>query len=908
MSRTTRDFIIAFMCCCAFIHHSATSSPQFQREGSSIIANEVRLQVLTPSLVRMEYSPSKKFIDVSSVVVQKKNWKQATFDAKEKDGWLVLQTKRITLRYRLHSGLFSKDNLSISWMNGNSPASWSPGDSDRNNLGGITTTLDGARKGNLPHIPPGILSTSGYFFLDDSRSPIWDAGNSWIGPRADTGGQDWYFFVYGKDYAHALKEYADLCGSIPMIPRFALGAWVTDLNYEYLPGTDMVDKYHYTDADVKSIVTRLRDAGIPLDVLVLDFAWHNLGWKGSYDWSPIVQDPGKFLAWAHGNGLKVTLNDHPGYGKEPVLSTDDSRASQVRSMFKIPVPNKPTYAIDISKDWKFTLDPDSGGLSRKWYDVSFDDSSWRTFQAPKTWEEQGYPEYDGYAWYRKWITVEKDKSTDSVYAVFGGVNNEYDLFVNGTKVSHHGIRPDYGVQNILTWTYVSPAIKYGQKNLIALRVNDWGGEGGIVAAPVIITDRIPATGIRFNLARKQDAEVFMDILHKPLIDQGVSFWWVDGGQGSCEMDGLNSQMWTNRVFYDYTQRQTKERGFIFSRYGGWGNHRYPSFFTGDTYGQWEVLAYQVPFTAQGGNVLMPYITHDIGGFINKDISYDLYARWVEFGAFSPLLRMHSAYENPKEGNARMPWTYGQKGIDLVKKYFTLRYSLLPYIYSYCRAAHDSALPLLRPLYLEYPELDQAYSHPSEYFFGKEMLVAPVTDSATTKEIYLPPGEWKDYFTGKTSSGGQVISQACPLEAIPVFVRSGSIIVRQPEMDYVDQKPLDLLLVDIFGAASGKFTMYEDDGRTLGYTEGQYATTTISHTPTKNGSATVIIGPVKGSFQGQVAQRAYTVRIRDAAQPRTVQVNNLPLSKEKWSWEKDSAMITISIDKRSIREPLKITVR
>ena len=116
----------------------------------------------------------------------------------------------------------------------------------------------------------------------------------------------------------------------------------------------------------------------------------------------------------------------------------------------------------------------------------------------------------------------------------------------------------------------------------------------------MVTDVIRQEGMRFNLAEKRQAEVFMNVLHKPLVDQGVSFWWVDGGSGSCEMDGLNSQMWANRVFYDFTRQETGKRSFIFSRYGGWGSHRYPSLFTGDTYAHWEVLAFEVPYTAQGG--------------------------------------------------------------------------------------------------------------------------------------------------------------------------------------------------------------------------------------------------------------------------------------------------------------------
>jgi len=179
---------------------------------------------------------------------------------------------------------------------------------------------------------------------------------------------------------------------------------------------------------------------------------------------------------------------------------------------------------------------------------------------------------------------------------------------------------------------------------------------------------------------------------------------------------------------------------------------------------------EVPFTAQGGNALMPYITHDIGGYHGIKIPFDLYARWVEFGAFSPILRLHSAHENPMEGNLRMPWTYGKKGIALDRKYFSLRYKLLPYIYTYVRQAYDKSLPLLRPLYLEYPKLSEAYNHPHEYFFGKEILVAPVVDSTGTRTIYLPPGEWYDFFTGKSYKGAQTFTTHYNVDQMPVFVR------------------------------------------------------------------------------------------------------------------------------------------
>jgi alpha-glucosidase (family GH31 glycosyl hydrolase) len=888
-----------------------TFKAQCRQEGSTVVCGDARFQFLTPSLVRMEFSPTGRFVDAPTAIVLKRDWKQAKVEAWGDKDWIVAKTARLILRYRVNSGKFNKNNLRISWKEGGREFAWAPGDSDRNNLGGILYSLDGLRKDRLPKVAPGILSRSGWFVLDDSRTPVWDGQSSWIVPRKESDNQDWYWFLYGRDYGQVLRDNADLCGKIPMIPRHTLGAWITDLNYEYLPGTELVDKYRYTDKDVKSLVTRFRSEGIPLDILVLDFAWHRYGWKGGYDWSDIFPNPREFLDWAHQTGVKLTLNDHPGYSRESVLSDEDSHAQIVRTELGIPPPEKPSYTLDIALDWKFRTDPADSGVQNQWFSKDWKDDGWATVQVGRTWEDQGYPNYDGAAWYRKWVSIPVNLQRGSLYMVFGGVDDEYDLYVNGAKVAHHGT-PNSSVFNSVTFTDVTASLRRGEENLIALRVNDWGGGGGMTFTPAAITDKPPTPGIRFNLAKKQHAQVFMDVLHHPLVDRGINFWWVDGGSGSCEMDGLNSQMWTNRVFYDFTERHTKKRGFIFSRYGGWGSHRYPSFFTGDTYSQWEVLAYQVPFTAQGGNVLMPYITHDIGGFIGPNVSFDLYARWIQFGVFSPFLRLHSAHENPQEGNVRMPWTYGEEGIALARKFFRLRYGLLPYIYTYCRVVHDQALPIVRPLYLEYPSLDKAYSYPNEYFFGKELLVAPVTDSTGEKDVYLPPGEWIDYFSGKRYPGDRLVRERYPLNRIPLFVRAGSIIPLQADLAYSDQRPLDTLIVDIYGPERAAFTLYEDDGASLDYRSGKCAWTTLSFATRGQGESQLTIGPTKGEFKAQPAARAYELRFHGLRQPGSVKVNNRVLgvgrkAREGWWWDTEKSVATVVLQARKIRESLTVVI-
>jgi alpha-glucosidase (family GH31 glycosyl hydrolase) len=903
---------VALACLSASALSQSGDSSSIRHHGSTIICQRARFQFLSADLVRIEYSPSGSFVDVPTAIVTNRNWPSVHVDVSRGNGSLVARTARLTVKYMLSSGPFDGTNLTVSWKQGGSEHSWTPGDIDTQNLGGISRSLDGARTGRLPAFEPGLLSKSGYFLLDDSRTPVWDQQTQWITPRPETGTQDLYFCAYGLDYRHGLKNYTELCGKIPMIPRYVLGGWVTDLNYEYLPGTDLVEKYRYSDRDIKEMVERFRSEDIPIDVLILDFAWHRFGWKGGYDWSPIFPNPTEFLRWAHDQGLRVSLNDHPGYGKESVLSDEDSHADQIRKVLQIPTPPRATFNLDVQKDWKFKIDPAGAGTEGRWQAPTLNDSGWQTLQAGTAWEEQGFPDYDGVAWYRKHLRIPAATPSGKLYIVFGGVDDEYDLFVNGTLVAHHG-SPGNSVYDLPTATDISTWIKHGEENLVALRVNDWGGAGGISAGPVAITDVPPAPGIRFNLADKRQAEAFMTVLHNPLIDQGVDFWWIDGGSGCAEMEGLSSQMWTNHVYYRYTEEHTKKRAFVFSRFGGWGNHRYPSVFTGDTYSEWNVLACEVPYTARGGNVLAPYVTHDIGGFLGKKLDLALYVRWVQFGVFSPILRLHSAFENPRDGNLRLPWNYGDKGVEIARDMFRLRYRLLPYIYTYSRLAYDEGLPIVRPLYLEYPNDSVAYARADEYLFGSEFLVAPIVDSTGERDVYLPSGMWSEYFSGENHRGEATIHIRCPLERIPLFVRSGSIIPQQPVSQHAERRNLDTLIADVYGPQPGKFELYEDDGVSLDYLDGKFARTPLSFNGRKGEGYAIEIGPTGGRFNGQVERRAYTLMVHGLSKPSSVSVNGKKLGQVSndavnWRWEETKGVIVIQAGQHSIRKALEIRMR
>ena len=171
-------FLVTFLLL-PFIIAPSKAKVEIKRVGQKVIADDARFTVISPSLIRLEYSPQGKFVDEPSILVQDREWGKVDYEVREENGWLVLKTKMMTLRYKLGSGAFNRENLSISWRIAKEQMIWRPGDKDQLNLGGTVAALDGVSRENLPPFPPGILSRSGYFFLDDTPHPLWDVKEEW---------------------------------------------------------------------------------------------------------------------------------------------------------------------------------------------------------------------------------------------------------------------------------------------------------------------------------------------------------------------------------------------------------------------------------------------------------------------------------------------------------------------------------------------------------------------------------------------------------------------------------------------------------------------------------------------------------------------------------------------------------
>ncbi|HEX6523595.1 MAG TPA: TIM-barrel domain-containing protein [Streptosporangiaceae bacterium] len=427
-------------------------------------------------------------------------------------------------------------------------------------------------------------------------------------------------------------------------------------------------------------------------------------------------------------------------------------------------------------------------------------------------------------------------------------------------------------------------------------------------------------------------------LHQTMEQQGAAFWWLDwccdGSYSS--LPGVTPDAWINQQYASDTAKNIG-RGFAFSRaygslqaggYSGqqglptgpWADKRTTVHFTGDTTSDWPTLKFEVGYTpGESASTGLSAVSHDIGGFNNDGTQTtgaepgstkeadDLYARWVQFGTFQPIDRLHGNHSD------RLPWQYGPAAKTSAEKFLNLRENLVPYTYTLAAQANRTGIPVVRPLYLQYPEQQDAYAQDgSEYLYGPDVLVAPVTTpgmTATTR-VWFPPGSsWTDYFTGKTytgGTGGTAQDVTAGLDAMPVFIRSGAIMATRTDDVANDvQNPLTKVTATIAGGRSGSFTMYEDNGTTTG--PQQSATTRISYIQT-GPDHTVRIGPAAGSFTGQVQQRQWTVAFLNATVPTTVTINGQRVPASAWKWDATTSTLTVTAPAQSVHHPLMISYR
>ena len=419
-------------------------------------------------------------------------------------------------------------------------------------------------------------------------------------------------------------------------------------------------------------------------------------------------------------------------------------------------------------------------------------------------------------------------------------------------------------------------------------------------------------------------------LHQAMEKAGADFWWLDWccDNSYSSLPGVTPDAWINQQYADDTAKNIG-RGFAFSRaygslqaggYSGqagvptgpWADKRTTVHFTGDTTSDWQTLAFEVGYTpGESGATGLSAVSDDIGGFNNDGTQTkgadpgstkeadDLYARWVQFGTFQPILRLHGNHSD------RLPWQYGAAARTSADKFLNLRENLVPYTYSLAHEATRTGIPVVRATYLEYPDQQAAYEHAdTEYFYGPDVLVAPVTSPGTTATttVWFPAGsDWTNYFTGKTYRGGTTQQVTTDLDTMPVFVKSGGIVsTRTDDVTNDVQNPQTSLTLTVAGGADGHYTLYEDNG-----TDASRSATTSVDYREHGGDHQLSISPARGQFPGQVTQRQWTVQFRNADAPHRVLVNG---GSAQWSYDAATRTLTVDVPARSVYRSTVVSYR
>lgn len=709
------------------------------KSAATVTFGNARFTVLTPEVIRMEWSEDAKFTDNASLTFVNRNLEVPKFSKKASKSSIEIKTEKLTLVYKSATDSFSSKNLSVTFLMNGKPVKWIPGTPNKGNLLGTTRTLDrtdgnihykegSSKEFEILQLEQGLISRNGWALIDDSQRPLFDNSNwAWVMARQAKKQQDLYFFGYGSNYKNALADYTKIGGKIAMPPKFAFGSWWSRY-------------WEYTDKELRELVNEFETYNVPLDVFVIDMDWHlvdkpewfskdgkrkkdqageSFGWTG-FTWNKeYFPNPDKFLKWTNDKKLQTCLNLHPASGVQP--------------------------------------------------------------------HEEQYP----------------------------------------AMAKAMGVDP-------ATQKYV----------------------------PFDITDKKFATN-------------YMEQLLHPMEKAGIDFWWLDWQQwGGTKIPGVNPTFYLNYVHYSDMERQNKVRPLIFHRWGGLGNQRYQIGFSGDTHVSWASLAYQPYFTSTAANVGFGYWSHDIGGHYQGISTPELYTRWIQWGAFSPIMRTHCTKDPKLE---RRIWAYPTDNFKAMRNTYLLRYSLIPYIYTQARMAYESGVSICHPVYYDFPKEENAYSFSNQYMFGSEMLVSPIVkpigaDSLfANQKIWLPEGNWYEMYSGTILKGNQVVERPFAIDEVPVYVKEGAIITMQPHMNRVDDKKLNPLILSVYPGKSGATTLYEDEGNNNNFKQNAFAKTEINFTKTGN-TTTVVVNPTKGSYPGMVNERSFELRFPCSFPAKTVKVN------------------------------------
>lgn len=378
-----------------------------------------------------------------------------------------------------------------------------------------------------------------------------------------------------------------------------------------------------------------------------------------------------------------------------------------------------------------------------------------------------------------------------------------------------------------------------------------------------------------------------------LLGKGLDSWCYDRNWNTPldePAPGLGPDVWGMRLFFDITQKlKPLERALIMSNVPGIkdgvkespsniSSHRFPIWWTGNSEPGWESLKNAIENAVNEGiKSLMPYVSDDVGGHLGEP-SPELFARFVQFASFSPVFRPHCA-----QGQCRDPWEFGEEAERIMGNYLGLRLKLIPMIYSAAKEASETGLPILRRCDLEWPEFKEART-PYQYCFGNDLLVAPIFTPVkkydkvglptSVKEAWIPPGIWHNIWTGQLIEGPGKKFIRCNSWVTPIFAREGAVIISQPEQKNTGTQNWEKLVVDVFVPEKRMEVtrnLYEDDGFSNSYLEGQYSITSLKLKRVSDDLELRIEKP-EGDYLHEFAHRSWLIRFHFSKRSRMASIN------------------------------------
>ncbi len=459
-------------------------------------------------------------------------------------------------------------------------------------------------------------------------------------------------------------------------------------------------------------------------------------------------------------------------------------------------------------------------LDAIWLDIDYMDQ-YRVF----TWDPQRFPDPE------TMIKDLKDQGIRTVTIIDPGVDDgaNYDVYAEGMKEGYFITDENGEVFHAPVWPKSAAFPDFTREE-----VRQWWGD---------LYGRLTDAGI---------AGVWNDMNEPAIIDTYKTMpddMEHHGDLGDVKHNEAHNVygMYEDMATYEGMLRANPdERPFVLTRSGFSGIQRYAAVWTGDNRSKWEHLDMGMPMMENMGLSGMAFIGTDIGGF-GADCTPELYARWLQFGAFSPFCRTHSS----RHTREQEPWTFGQETEDIARDYLTLRYRLMPYTYDAFRQASETGIPVMRPLVLDHQNDPNVRNLSNEFMYGDVLLVAPVTEEgARERDVYLPEGRWVDYWTGEIHDGRQTVVRDAPVDTMPLYVKQGSIVPMGPAMQYTDEKPTEELELHVYADDRAEGRFYEDDGHSFGFKQGEYNLTEFAYR-NDTGTAAITVDRVHEGYATEV---------------------------------------------------------